>query len=157
MKYCTYCGNELHDEAVVCPSCGCPVEGSIKTPASDKLLRELSGKVKTNGVIWICIAGVQILLGIFALWYLLIVGVLNLISGISSISYSSEVLKRPCGIVKKFEPLAGPIVVLIYNLIFGGVIGVVGSVYYLVAIRNFVVVNREAFDSYENKYSVENL
>ena len=23
MKYCTYCGQELFDEAVVCPSCGC--------------------------------------------------------------------------------------------------------------------------------------
>ncbi len=24
MKYCTKCGAELHDEAVVCPKCGCP-------------------------------------------------------------------------------------------------------------------------------------
>ena len=24
MKYCTYCGAELRDEAVVCPRCGCP-------------------------------------------------------------------------------------------------------------------------------------
>ena len=26
MKYCTKCGNELLDEAVVCPKCGCPVD-----------------------------------------------------------------------------------------------------------------------------------
>ena len=26
MKYCSKCGNELHDEAVICPKCGCPVE-----------------------------------------------------------------------------------------------------------------------------------
>ena len=24
MKYCIHCGNELFDEAVVCPKCGCP-------------------------------------------------------------------------------------------------------------------------------------
>ncbi len=26
MKYCSKCGNELHDDAVICPKCGCPVE-----------------------------------------------------------------------------------------------------------------------------------
>ncbi len=25
MKYCTHCGAEIHDEAVVCPKCGCAV------------------------------------------------------------------------------------------------------------------------------------
>lgn len=28
MKYCTKCGNELYDEAVICPKCGCAVEGT---------------------------------------------------------------------------------------------------------------------------------
>ena len=28
MKYCSKCGNELHDEAVICPKCGCPVENT---------------------------------------------------------------------------------------------------------------------------------
>lgn len=28
MKYCQYCGQELMDEAVVCPKCGCPVPNS---------------------------------------------------------------------------------------------------------------------------------
>ncbi len=26
MKYCTKCGAELHDEAVVCPNCGCKAD-----------------------------------------------------------------------------------------------------------------------------------
>lgn len=26
MKYCSKCGAELHDEAVICPSCGCDQE-----------------------------------------------------------------------------------------------------------------------------------
>ncbi len=24
MKYCTHCGKEIMDEAVICPGCGCP-------------------------------------------------------------------------------------------------------------------------------------
>ena len=27
MKFCTKCGKELFDEAVICPGCGCPVAG----------------------------------------------------------------------------------------------------------------------------------
>lgn len=26
MKYCQHCGNELVDEAIVCPKCGCSVD-----------------------------------------------------------------------------------------------------------------------------------
>lgn len=28
MKYCSKCGNELFDEAIICPKCGCPVSDS---------------------------------------------------------------------------------------------------------------------------------
>ena len=28
MKYCTKCGKQLMDEAVICPGCGCAVEGT---------------------------------------------------------------------------------------------------------------------------------
>lgn len=31
MKYCSKCGNELLDEAVICPKCGCMVEGIKST------------------------------------------------------------------------------------------------------------------------------
>lgn len=33
MKYCTKCGNELLDDAVICPKCGCAVEGA-KNPVA---------------------------------------------------------------------------------------------------------------------------
>ena len=41
MKYCSHCGNELLDEAVICPSCGCKV-ASTKT---DGILEEDDKKV----------------------------------------------------------------------------------------------------------------
>lgn len=30
MKYCTHCGAQLADEAVICPSCGCSAETETK-------------------------------------------------------------------------------------------------------------------------------
>lgn len=31
MKYCSKCGNQLYDEAVICPKCGCMAETSSHT------------------------------------------------------------------------------------------------------------------------------
>lgn len=28
MKYCSHCGSEVVDDAVVCPKCGCAIEGA---------------------------------------------------------------------------------------------------------------------------------
>lgn len=35
MKYCTKCGKELNDEAVVCTNCGCSVPGFVPTQVID--------------------------------------------------------------------------------------------------------------------------
>ena len=67
--------------------------------------------------------------------------------------YSKVLLKNPKGIIAKFEPLTGPIITLIYNLIIGGVIGVVGSIYYFVAIRNYVMENKQFFASFDAENS----
>lgn len=153
MKYCTHCGKELLDEAVICPGCGCAVGGQgmdsnrNATVDGTALLNTLAQRVNTNGIIWMVIAVLQILGGILFNWFLLIVGVLNIISSVQDMSYSKELVNKPNGIVAKFKPLTGPIIVLVYNLVFGGVIGVVGSIYYLVAIRSFVMENEQYFAS----------
>ena len=150
MKYCTHCGKELLDEAVVCVACGCAVDGqNIKnqTESATTLLNTLSQRLNTNGIIWLVIGVLQILGGIFIEWFLLIVGVLNVISSIQDMQYSKTLLEKPSGIVAKFEPLTGPIITLVYNLVIGGVIGVVGSIYYFFAIRNYVMENKQFFAS----------
>lgn len=155
MKYCTHCGKELLDEAVICVGCGCAVEGqntqTFNNPLVDgtELLNKLSQRLNTNGIIWLVIGILQILGGIFINWFLLIVGVLNIISSIQDMQYSKTLLEKPNGIVAKFEPLTGPIITLIYNLIFGGLIGVIGSIYYFLAIRNYVVENKQFFASFD--------
>lgn len=159
MKYCTHCGKELMDEAVVCPGCGCAVGGKNANAGNHAtvdrmtLLNTLSQRLQINGIIWIVIAAIQILGGIFINWFLLIVGVLNIISSIQDIKYSKTLLENPKGIVAKFEPLTGPVITLVYNLLIGGVIGVVGSIYYFLAIRNYVMENKPSFASLETEES----
>ena len=155
MKFCTHCGKELLDEAVICPSCGCAVNnvgvnvGVISSGDGTALLNTLSQRVNTNGIIWLVIGILQILGGIFANWFLLIVGVLNIISSVRDMKYSKTLPENPTGIVAKFEPITGPVITLIYNLVIGGVIGVVGSIYYFVAIRNYVMENKQIFASFD--------
>ena len=159
MKYCTHCGKELFDEAVLCPGCGCAVDRQNKhifnNPSGDgtALLNTLSQRLNTNGIIWLVIGILQILGGIFINWFLLIVGVLNVISSVQDMKYSKTLLENSTGIVARFEPLIGPIIILVYNLVIGGVIGVVGSIYYFFAIRNYVMENKQFFASLDAENS----
>lgn len=41
MKYCSHCGKEVNDEAVVCMNCGCKIENNQKVSVP-------AGKLKTN-------------------------------------------------------------------------------------------------------------
>lgn len=54
-------------------------------------------------------------------------------------------LVTPNGIIDKIKPLTVAIIVLIYNIVFGGILGVAGSIYYLVGIRSFVLNNENEF------------
>lgn len=147
MKYCSKCGNEMLDEAVVCVKCGCAFNQANANPTlqPQTLVKQLSDRVKIDGIIWLVIGALQILMGLFLNWILLIIGALNIVTAVQDLNYSKTVLENPVGIVEKFRPLTGPIITLVYNLIFGGVIGVAGSVYYLVGVRNFVLSNEAAF------------
>ena len=155
MKFCTHCGKEIFDEAFICPGCGCAVDGqngqnSYNMPVDGSaLLTKLSQRLNTNGIIWLIIGVLQILGGVFFNWFLLIVGVLNIISSVQDMQYSKTLLEKPNGIVAKFEPVIGPIITLIYNLVIGGIIGVIGSIYYFVAIRNYVMENKQFFASFD--------
>lgn len=144
MKYCSKCGKEIFDEAVICPGCGCPT-GPNTTQPTEQLFQSLSQRYNINGIIWIVIGAIQVVLGLAWNWWLMIVAVLNIITGVQDMTYSKTVLSRPAGIVDKVQPLAGPIITLIYNAIFGGIIGVAGSIYYLVGIRGFVLENAKSF------------
>ncbi|MBQ3182725.1 MAG: hypothetical protein IJB24_05425 [Clostridia bacterium] len=122
--------------------CGCRTDDSPRTSKAEttQLLNTLSQRIHTNAIIWIVIGALQIMIGIFC-----IVGILNIVSAINDMKYSKEILNDPTDIVEKFEPVTMPIIVSAYNLVFGGIVGVVGSIYYFISIRGFVMENKERF------------
>lgn len=62
MKYCTKCGNELYDEAVLCPKCGCPVQNtSIST---DKPSGGLKTAAKVFMILTCAFAGLAGIIGL---------------------------------------------------------------------------------------------
>ena len=157
-RYCAHCGNEVNENAVVCIKCGCAIPRTSAqndqvgyTPfSSASIVDTITQRIKINGIIWLVLAVIQILMGISFNWVLLIIGVLNLISSLQDLNYSKSFPNNPVGIVAKMKPLAGSIVILIYNLVIGGIIGVAGSIYYLLAVRGYVLENEQAFLEIEN-------
>lgn len=186
MKYCSHCGRKLLDEAVICPGCGCAAAanntaknmyGNYNNGGGGKafvsggaafnydnaadLIGKLSDRIKINGIVWIVIASLQILFGLALIGYgvgllPLILGIVNLVGGIKDIGYSKDIFLNPTGITAKFEPVAGLICTALFNFIIGGVVGIAGSIYYALAIRQFVMDNREAFDVIDRVYSQGN-
>lgn len=155
--YCSKCGKKLPDDANFCVGCGCAVGKSNYQTAKNQsvdgamLLNTLSQRLNTNGIIWLVIGILQVLGGVFINWFLLIVGVLNIISSMQDMQYSKTILEQPTGIVAKFEPITGPIITLVYNLVIGGVIGVIGSIYYFFAIRSYVMENKQFFAGFDSQ------
>ena len=138
------------------------------------VLENFTKKVKVEGIIWIVIASLQ---AIFALYcfsngatlsssyyfreqasqcyfygvVLAIVAVINFIVASRDIKNSKLYLEKPVGIVKKYKPIGGYIINIIYNVLFGGLFGVVGSIYGFY-VRSLVTNNEAEFLSYEQQY-----
>lgn len=145
--------------------------------ATEDLLLQLSKKVKVEAIVWCVIAALQVLIGfsminegaqldtlgsVFGVanagaertgmgFAILIVAAVNFYVCSKDFKYSREVLKNPSGIVKKYRPLAGLVINLAYNLIVGGVIGVVGSVFWFIT-RSFVMNHEKEFEAIETGY-----
>ena len=167
MKYCQYCGTQLFDDAKFCSHCGKETSQSPQKAATNdesvklhntqaEIVYTLSSRLKANGIIWLVIASLQIIIGIAGVWFTLIVGVLNIISAISDIKSSKRIRFDQNDIFKTYQPLTGPIITLIYNVVIGGIIGVLGSIYYLVFVRGFVIKNKDQFLALEANKTLDN-
>jgi len=174
MNFCPNCGRQIEgDLRNFCPGCGKALQAQQPAAApaipraqgyqqpqviiiqQPNLLQTLSVRLKTEATIWTVIGVLQILIGVvnaaignFALAVVAIVGIINLVNTTKQRKYSQAVLTNPVGIVARFRPVGGYIFNLIWNLIFGGVIGVVGNIYTF-TIRNFVLSNEQGFNQLE--------
>lgn len=136
-------------------------------------MKTLSRKVETEAIVWVIIASIQLFLGIIFLisgfsaldhYYtrdtaqvyffeavaLIVVSIVNYIVSSKDFKYSKDVLVQPIGIVKKFTPIGGYIGTLIYNILFGGLIGIIGSIFGFVT-RSYVMNNATIFNNIENE------
>lgn len=162
MAFCMNCGKQLAENESFCMNCGAPAgvqpnaapqPTAAPMPIVDEgaLLNTLSQRLNTGAIIWIVIGALQIFAGLFWNWWLAIVGVLNIVSSIKDMSYAKKIFADQKDIVKNFESVVEPIITLVYNLVIGGVVGVAGSIYYFVAIRGYVMENKDAFLAMEQR------
>lgn len=163
MAFCMNCGKPLADNERFCMGCGTPAgaapgaqppQAAPTTPPQatfdrQTLLNTLSQRLNTGAVIWIVIGVLQLVVGFLWSWWTAIVGVLNIVSSIKDMDYAKKIFTNQNGIVATFEPVAGPIITLVYNVLVGGIIGVIGSIYYFVGIRSYVLENQAAFRAME--------
>lgn len=158
MAFCMNCGKQLAENENFCMNCGAPAgvqPNAVPQPMpivdEGALLNTLSQRLNTGAIIWIVIGALQIMAGLFWEWWLAIVGVLNIVSSVKDMNYAKKIFADQKDIVKNFESVVEPIITLVYNLVIGGVVGVVGSIYYFVAIRGYVMENQAAFRAMEQR------
>ena len=176
MNYCSKCGKELFDEAVICPGCGCAVSGTYsyndmnrKQMDSQVLLKQLQRKLKTETQLWMWIGIAQVAIGIilfvnaldgeFFIGFpisLFVISIVNLCSSFEIKRFSKSINEKPVGIVRRYEPFYRYVFNFVYNLIFGGVIGVAGSIYGIMT-RNYVLKNEIAFSKMEEQCATDSL
>ncbi len=175
-KFCSTCGAAVsgvsrtgREDAAVS---GRPVQ-----QGTEELVLQLSKKVRVEAIVWCVVAAIQVLVGFTLInegsqldtlgsafgianagaersgmgVIILIVAAVNFYVCSRDFKYSKEVLDHPVGIVKKYRPLAGLVINLVYNLIVGGIIGAVGSVFWFIT-RSFVMNNEKEFEAIEAGY-----
>lgn len=159
--FCSKCGKPLAEDQSFCPACGHPQAAPL--PPKGNLLTELSSKIKLEAYIWLGVAVAQVIIGLINIFtgfslnadyedgstnivsgfIILAVAVSNFLTFRKDMEYSEEILQKPIGIVEKFKPVNALVITLVYNLILGGLIGVVGSIFGFLT-RNFVITNEAA-------------
>lgn len=61
MKFCTHCGKEIMDEAIICPGCGCSVAVAPVTPAPVVKSSGLATAAKVFMILGTIIMGIYII------------------------------------------------------------------------------------------------
>ncbi len=162
MGFCMKCGKPLADDERFCMGCGtaagvasgaqpqaAPVMPQQPIVDRQALLNTLSQRLNTGAIIWIVIGVLQLVVGLLWTWWIAIVGVLNIVSSVKDMDYAKKIFTNQNGIVATFEPIVGPVITLVYNLLVGGIIGAAGSIYYFIGVRGYVMENQAAFRAME--------
>ena len=155
---CKKCGKETGNENTICSCC---------EVASNDIISQLVTKIQTEAKIWKIVAIVQAVAGVLtvifnlingaiesALYGVLIIGIafLNFKSSKKDLEYAEEIKRNPVGIVAKYESMKDLIAAVIYNVLVGAAVGVVGCVFGFMT-RKFVMDNKQSFLELENSFN----
>ena len=170
---CSECGKQYSDNAMACPNCANPthpvstpvqpqyqaqpqfqaqpqysyaVPNQMNFPMTSQYTEKLATREQTSGIIWAVIASLQAIIGVCGLWFTLLAAIVNGFAAYASFQKAKKVRNPYPGMVAEYDKqLKNFIFLLIYNVIFGGVFGVIGNIYDLMT-RNYVLTNRAVFD-----------
>lgn len=130
--------------------------------------QQLADKINVKCIMWWIVAGLQYLTALFYVlggWWMmeeyiiydtdypgfvimglvvLITAIVNTLVCIKDREFRDEVRERPVGIIERIMPLGKCIGLLIYNIFFGGIVGIILSIYNF-SIRRFVIRNQQEF------------
>lgn len=109
----------------------------------ESLLRTLYEKIRLEAYIWLAIGIAQIFIGIYYP-YVWAVAAWNIFISINDLQYSKTIFQTQNGIVARFEPITTLIIALVWNLLMGGIVGVIGCIFSFMT-REFVMSNKAAF------------
>lgn len=104
--------------------------------------KTLSEREKLSAIIWLVIGILQVLSIAF-----FVSGAWNIYAAITRFKQAQAVLNPWKGIVKSYDNWMSNIIIgLVINLIFGGMFGVLGSLYDMFAVRGYVLSNRKVYE-----------
>ena len=151
--YCRSCGAELPPNSNFCKACGSPTQGQTPPPQSQNpyqrhVCQKLCDMEHISAIIWGVIAVVQLLVGIsIGKGFILAVGAWNIFAVYLTLQDAAAALQPSLDLVQKYkDSLSGLLGAMAWNLIAGGVIGVIGSIYEF-RIRQFVLSNATLFNA----------
>ena len=144
--YCPRCGNPYDSSIRFCPKCGADLVSNIRFKQGKQMptyeekvdtmyndaqycVNNLSKRAIISGRIWIVTAILQLVLSIicfpFPFW---IAAILNIIWATSRFKHSKLILVPNKELISKYDSVWYGLS-FIYNILFGGLIGLVGNIY----------------------------
>ena len=91
MKFCSHCGKEIDDNAVICPGCGCPVQSAT---ANNTAANPAFGQISNADVI---VDGENPKIARLALVFSFLMPIVGLILGIiGAVKYKTQKFKTQC-------------------------------------------------------------
>lgn len=149
--FCTNCGNQLTEDGRFCTFCGAERSGYAVQAAYDNknfavvdksILKRLSGRVAFNAVIWILIAGDQVVTGINGIFgddgtgiksylCLILFGIANFCSGISDFANRNDIQENPVGIVKRYRISKDSWKLYLWNGVIAGLCMISGDYFFM--------------------------